>query len=75
MTREQIIEKAKAYAQENYNKGFDIFVETYDQEEWERFVYCDFDERDMTWEEVKELMKRLVGVWNDRRADAINSAF
>lgn len=70
MTTSELIEKAKAYAQENYEKGMDTFVECYTQSEWEEFVAeCD------TWEEMKETMDSCADVWNDRRADAKNSAF
>jgi len=73
MTRQQIIEKAKEFARKNYNKGYDVFVECYGQKEWEEFV--SFDGEDLTWKEIKEDMKNMASVWNERRADAANSTF
>ena len=63
--RLELAMKLKAYAADHYEDGFDSFVECYDDEELAEFV-GDLQ----TWDEVLELAKSIVSVWEDRRADA-----
>ena len=73
-SRAEIIAKWKAFAEANYNKGYDTFVECYDAAEWDRFYDDHAGEVDV-YAAGLELMARLADVWEDRRADARNSAF
>jgi len=63
--RLELAAKLKAYAADHYEDGFDGFVECYDDEELAEFV-GDLQ----TWDEVLDLAKSIVSVWEDRRADA-----
>ena len=69
----KVIEKAKAFCEENYSKGFDVFVECYDQKDWENEVVYDWYEKRvelgnkkegdlMTWTEVRAKLKAFVKV-------------
>lgn len=69
----KVIEKAKAFCEENYGKGFDVFVECYDQKDWENWVVYDWYEKRvelgnkkegdlMTWTEVRAKLKAFVKV-------------
>ncbi len=63
-----VIEKAKAFAEENYNNGFDFYVECYDQEQWVEKVSRK-DGTLMTWAQVKKSMKESVELRAEIRAD------
>jgi len=63
-----VIEKAKAFAEENYNNGFDFYVECYEQEQWVQEVSRE-DGTLMTWSEVKKSMKESVDLRAEIRAD------
>jgi hypothetical protein len=63
------VQLAKDYAQKNYNKGFDTFVECYTDDEWREFVN-DHGRGLMTWPTVKRVMIRIASVWQDRQAEA-----
>ena len=64
-TQAELAKKLKAYAADHYEDGFDAFVECYDDDELAEFV------GDLkTWDEVLDLAKSIVSVWEDRRADA-----
>ena len=63
-----VIEKAKKLAEDNYDNGYDAFVECYDDEDWEKFVK-DHNGKLQSWSEVKARMKEMVVFWADRRAD------
>jgi hypothetical protein len=69
-----VIEKAKAFAQENYNKGFDFYVECYEQEDWLEEVARE-DGTLRTWSEVKKGMKRRAALRDSARADAQDWGF
>jgi hypothetical protein len=59
MNAQQIIDKAKAYAEANYDKGMDIFVECFGGAEWNDFIhYSEFEGKSglMPWNEVKKEM-------------------
>ncbi len=51
-----VIEKAKAYAEANYNNGMDFFVECYEREEWVDEV-SRLDGTLKPWREVKKAMR------------------
>ena len=74
LTPEQIITEAKAYAEKNYSKGMDTFVECYTDEEWQRFILhnenTDKPGKPMTLPQVKSLMRTLASVWQEREANA-----
>ena len=63
-----VIEKAKAFAEENYDNGFDLFVECYEQEQWVEEVSRE-DGTLMTWAEVKKNMKDYAELKAVQRAD------
>ena len=50
-----VIEKAKAFAESNYDQGYDFFVECYGDSEWDTFVTRDCGTL-KTWDEVKKDM-------------------
>ena len=78
MKTEQLIEKAKAYAEANYTKGMDTFVECYGDDEWREFLRGDegWGTPDITtWKDCKSMMDTMADIWSDRQADARNSAF
>lgn len=52
-----VIEKAKAYAEDNYNNGMDFFVECYDRDQWVEEVSRE-DGTLKTWREVKKAMRK-----------------
>lgn len=65
-TQAQIIESLKAFALANYDKGYDVFVECYDQAEWvELLVDCNNSEA-----ETLALMANMAEVYNERYAEA-----
>lgn len=74
LTEAQLIEKAKAYAQQNYENGMDTFVECYDNDQWRTLINnSDEDtgeDRLMTWTQIKKTMDAIASVWRDRQADA-----
>lgn len=51
-----VIDKAKAYAEANYNKGMDYFVECYADKEWLDYVHCYDTGVLKSWREVKSEM-------------------
>jgi len=59
-----VIAKAKKFAQDKYDAGYDMFVECYGTPEWVAFV------GDMGWKETKAAMDTVAGYWADGRADA-----
>jgi len=59
LTAQEIIDRAKAYADANYEHGMDFFVECYSDAEWNSFIHFDeYDDKSgmMTWREVKKEM-------------------
>jgi hypothetical protein len=52
-----VIEKAKAYAEDNYNNGMDFFVECYERDQWEEEVSRE-DGTLKPWREVKKSMRK-----------------
>jgi hypothetical protein len=52
-----VIEKAKAYAEANYNNGMDFFVECYERDQWVDEV-SRLDGTLKPWREVKKAMKK-----------------
>lgn len=63
------IARMKAWAQANYEKGADTFVECYEQREWEEF-FKGHDGRELTMKEAMKCARTCVSVWNERRANA-----
>jgi hypothetical protein len=71
MHKADIISRLKAMCVAKYEEGYDTFVECFDDAEWEKlWTDCGGSETEM-----RDLMSRLADVWEDRRADARNSAF
>lgn len=69
LTEAQLIEKAKEYAQQNYENGMDMFVECYEEEEWAGLVHTPGGKL-MTWDETKNVMDSVASVRRERQADA-----
>jgi hypothetical protein len=56
-----VINKAKAFAEANYDKGYDFFVECYSDSEWKDYVTDDSGCL-MTWGEVEKDMASYVEI-------------
>jgi len=54
-----LIEKAKRFAEDNYELGFSVFVECNDEEDWVKEV-TDHDGKLLSWSQVKASMKDYV---------------
>lgn len=63
----------KARAANDYGR-FDTFVECYDDQWWNEFV-IDFEGKQMDQGYAFTLMDDMADVWDERKADAVNSAF
>ena len=63
-----VIEKAKAYAKDNYNNGMDFFVECFDRDQWVEEVSRE-DGTLMTWREVKKSMREYATLRAEHKAD------
>lgn len=63
-----VIEKAKAYAKNNYNNGMDFFVECFDRDQWVEEVSRE-DGTLMTWREVKKSMREYATLRAEHKAD------
>jgi hypothetical protein len=69
----ELVEAVKAHALAHYNDGgWDVVVECMDDAEIERWL---LEDGAATVEEALAVFAGPVGVWADREADAINSAF
>ena len=55
------IEKAKQFANDNYESGFDVYVECYDTADWEKEATDDNGEA-LSWPQLKAKMKDYVGI-------------
>jgi len=78
MTKAEGISALKQFALDHYEDGYDTFVECYGTEEWNEL----WDEQAEkggtptdTYNHCLQLMACCADVWEDRRADARNSAF
>ncbi len=68
MSKEAIlIEKAKGFATENYENGYDRFVECYEREQWHEFVTDENGEL-MSWSQIKKRMESIASVWSEKAA-------
>ena len=68
-----MIEKARKYVTDKADyesNGYDVFCECWGTEEWNEAI-ADFP----VWSDLKEHVDTLASIWDDRQADAINSAF
>ena len=63
-----LINKLFAYAEDNYENGWDTIIEC-----WTRKEMADAIEGHETFESARDFLQTLVNVWEDRRADAENS--
>ena len=63
-TQAELVQRAKAFAKENYDNGYDPFFEGYDDDDWTFFV-----KGLPNWRSVKSAMKNLRDVWEDHRAE------
>lgn len=76
LTEAELIQRAKEYAQKNYERGFDTFVECYTDEDWRELVTHDqFASADKvgtlrSWKEIQSTMRSCADVWSDRQAEA-----
>ena len=66
LSTKQVINKAKAYAEENYDNGMDFFVECYESAEWTRFVGSKI------WSDVKAAMDSLAANKLDHALDILD---
>ena len=61
-SEQELIEKAKAYAEDNYDNGMDRFVECFGKSDWVNFVHhSELEDRSglMSWAEIKNSMRSL----------------
>ena len=65
INKEQAIQALKKFALDHYDKGFDVFVECYEDAEWSEL----FDESGSYTAALKS-MKEAASVFADRQADA-----
>ena len=63
-----VIEKAKAFAEENYNNGMDFYVECYERDQWMEEVSRE-DGTLKPWQEVKKAMKKRADLRAEIMAD------
>ena len=62
------IEKAKQFAKDNYELGFDVYVECYEEAEWEE-VAKDENGKELTWPQLKAKMKKYVSLREEMRSN------
>lgn len=60
-TQADLIITLKAYAQKNYNKGMDSFVECYDHADWVDFIAENGSEA-----KCKKMMRDLASIFQER---------
>lgn len=58
----ELINILKAYAEKNYNKGMDSFVECYDTAEWQELI----DENGGSEAKCKKMMRDLASIFKER---------
>ena len=68
------IEAMKKWCMENYNNGADTMAECWDDSNYAE-LFVSYDGTPCTTEEAWETLKRLALIYQDRQADAENSAF
>jgi hypothetical protein len=70
-TKQELVQQVKWHAEENYEKGgWDVIVECWDDEQIAEQIG-----RARTVEGAIKKFKDIVSIYEDRFADAINSAF
>ena len=62
------IEKAKQYAKDNYESGFDVYVECYGKEEWEEAA-TDDNGKESTWPQLRAKMREYVSIREEMRSN------
>tara|TARA_R110002153_G_scaffold12877_1_gene48179 strand:+ start:82 stop:288 length:207 start_codon:yes stop_codon:yes gene_type:complete len=62
------IEKAKQYAKDNYESGFDVYVECYGKEEWEEAA-TDDNGKELTWPQLRAKMREYVSIREEMRSN------
>tara|TARA_R110000772_G_scaffold12857_1_gene38574 strand:+ start:133 stop:339 length:207 start_codon:yes stop_codon:yes gene_type:complete len=65
---ETTIEKAKQYAADNYESGFDVYVECYGKAEWEEEAK-DENGKELTWPQLRAKMKDYVSLREEMRSN------
>jgi hypothetical protein len=70
LDQETIINRLKVLAEARYNKGWDTFVECYDQAAWVEFTTDDRTGKPMSWARAYDLAKTIASIWRERQADA-----
>jgi hypothetical protein len=70
MSHAELIAKLKKIAEDNYNKGGDVFVECYDDSDWQEFISDITEGTDPV-----ELLYTCMEIYDDRQQDAKNSVW
>lgn len=65
------IDNLKAYAQSNYDKGMDFYVECYSDEEWAEFL----GRNNNCLRTTKANMREMAEIQLEKESNAINSVF
>lgn len=65
------IETLKAYAQANYDKGMDFYIECYSEKEWVEFL----DQNNNCLKSAKAGMREMAETQLEQKSNAINSVF
>lgn len=74
-TKRRIAERVIAHAEEHYAEGgWDFVVECWDADQIMRLAWMEPSEP-LTFEHALATIKELVGILDERRQDAVNSAF
>jgi hypothetical protein len=67
-TMKATIDKAKQFAKDNYESGFDVYVECYGKAEWEDEARDD-NGKELTWAQLKAKMKEYVSLREELRSN------
>lgn len=62
------IDKAKQFAKDNYESGFDVYVECYGKADWEDEAK-DENGKELTWPQLKAKMKDYVSLREEMRSN------
>lgn len=73
-TQAQTIEEMKAWCLDNYANGADTMAECWGTSDYAD-LFIDHNGQALTTAEAWDLLKQLAGVYEERQADARNSAF
>ena len=70
ISKQEAIKRAKAWTEHNYNKGCDVFVESWSDDDWEKL----WDDTGSFTAMMKHV-NTVSSIWYERQQDAKNSAF